>query len=103
MTKSIATTPRSSRIRRPPAKPRRGRRVLADYTVAGQQRRLIAVVRAGGIDVLDELRAPLADCPYVRQVEPQLGSWEEVEALALDYICESEFLGEPAVTKKSRW
>jgi hypothetical protein len=57
--------------------------VLADYAVAGQQRRLIAVVGAAGVDVLDGLRAPLADCPDVRHVEPQLGSWEEVEALAV--------------------
>jgi hypothetical protein len=82
---------------------RRGRLILADYTVAGQQRRLVALVSDDGIAVLDELRSPLEGGPDVRQVEPRLADWGEAEALARDYISEAGCYGEPPVTRKSRW
>jgi hypothetical protein len=79
---------------------RRGRLILADYTVGAQRRRLWAIVSVDGIAVVDELRAPLADAPDERQVEPHLADGGEAEALARDYISEAAYHGEPPVTKK---
>lgn len=82
---------------------RRGRLILADYKVAGQSRRLWAIVSADGIAVVDELRSPIGRAPDERQVEPRLATWEEAEGLAVDYISEAAHHGEPPVTKKLRW